>query len=724
MKTNLLPKVSIIILNWNRFQDISECLTSVFASDYLNFDVIVVDNNSQDNSCEKLITLFPQIKLIRNFKNLGYTGGNNVGVKEALRGGSNYVWLLNNDTLVETNTLSLLIEAAEKKSTLGLCSPEIIHFPSGEIQCLLSLFNPDNFKINNIRSPEMLANFEKKIPWLWGTALLIKKEVISQIGYLEENYFSYHEDLDYALRAKKAGYFSEVVLGSKIYHKSHSEEVRKNKKVPLNQIFYTTRNELWFIQQNSRGFHRLQILRRFFADSLNKIGFYKEIDAQECVEATVSGIYAAFFRLGGEWNRAVKPNWFFMKILTWHPYFFSNLLTGNLKDLKVNFQKKIKPDLKLGKHFVFFTKTNGLGGTEFHTIEIIKRLFKKNERITIVCFAENPYAQLLVNENLNGINIVCFSGFSDFLKLFFYLRSLNSNVMLFVKGGFSVFPWWFYLIAALSNNAKKIAIEHLADQPDLDKELNLLCKNKPNFYKKHFGCLKRQKLKYLVQNYCVDKIICVGACIKNNLVDKLGFSAKKIIVVQNGIDPNHFSKNSFQPKSGKDIVCIARLAKEKGIDVLIEAAVLLVKRNFKFKLTIIGDGPLKNEISQKIQDYNLSEYVTLAGQQKDVRPFLNKSDLFVLSSFKEGLPLTILESMASGVPCVVTNVGGNSEVVVDNETGYLVEPGNPEMLAKAISELLIDENKLHFFSLNSILRIKKSFDIEKKMSELINVLAS
>lgn len=114
------PKVFIIIVNWNGLKDTLECLQSVFKQDYPNFEVIMVDNGSKDNSVQVIRNAYPQIILIENKENLGYTGGNNVGMHYAVNSGSDYVWLLNNDTVVEPDTLSKLVAAAKILQRLDL----------------------------------------------------------------------------------------------------------------------------------------------------------------------------------------------------------------------------------------------------------------------------------------------------------------------------------------------------------------------------------------------------------------------------------------------------------------------------------------------------------------------------------------------------------------------------------------------------------------------------
>jgi GT2 family glycosyltransferase len=123
METNI-PKIFIIILNYNGKETIKKCLDSVFYSDYSNFEVVVVDNDSKDGSFELAKSLYSKFHFIKNTKNSGFSAGNNVGIRFALEKMADYVFLLNNDAVLEKNTLSKLVEASEKE-TAGIFSPLI-----------------------------------------------------------------------------------------------------------------------------------------------------------------------------------------------------------------------------------------------------------------------------------------------------------------------------------------------------------------------------------------------------------------------------------------------------------------------------------------------------------------------------------------------------------------------------------------------------------------------
>ena len=130
----IFQKVSVIILHYNAVSDTLRCLESLRAIDYSDYEIILIDNASGDDALE-MVRKYPGIILIKNEENLGYAGGNNTGIEYALKNGASYVWLLNNDTIVEPNTLRELICAGQEDESVGLLSPVIFDYgPLGSIQ--------------------------------------------------------------------------------------------------------------------------------------------------------------------------------------------------------------------------------------------------------------------------------------------------------------------------------------------------------------------------------------------------------------------------------------------------------------------------------------------------------------------------------------------------------------------------------------------------------------
>lgn len=244
------PKVDIILLNYNGYKDTIECIKSLKNISYKNLDIIIVDNNSTDYS-EKIILEFikndKNIKFIQTYKNLGFSGGNNIGIKLSLEKKSDYICLLNNDTVVEPDFLEPLIDIMEKDKSIGITSGKIMYYDEPtKIWCAGGYIDEikacgyhygrdeiDNGKFDNNR----------EVTDLPGCLQLIRAEVFEKIGLYEEKYFLYMEDTDFCYRANKAGYKLIYVSSSKIYHKVSSSTGGQNSPTHL---YYMARNRLLF----------------------------------------------------------------------------------------------------------------------------------------------------------------------------------------------------------------------------------------------------------------------------------------------------------------------------------------------------------------------------------------------------------------------------------------------------------------------------------------------
>lgn len=331
------PKVFIIILNWNGLKDTLECLESVFKLDYPNFEVIVVDNGSTDNSVEVIRKAYPQVILIENKENLGYAEGNNVGIRYALKHGADYVWLLNNDTVVDADSLTKLVMAAEKSPDIGLVSPVIYYYDEPDkIQFCGSYIDWKNHIIVYPENRNSILNVDHefitgKNVCLWGTALLIRRNLIENIGTLEEKYFAYWEDTEYSVRSMRAGYRNIIEPSAKVYHKLPFGKVIVNRG--SHYFYYMTRNEYFFWMQYLEGLNKLSYFRMWLAKVIGNAALCRYYNASESADACFEGAYSALCGLSGPWDKNRKMPQIIKRIFLWHPYFWVSLLKGDFLHL-------------------------------------------------------------------------------------------------------------------------------------------------------------------------------------------------------------------------------------------------------------------------------------------------------------------------------------------------------------------------------------------------------
>jgi GT2 family glycosyltransferase len=246
------PKVAIVILNWNSFEVTLDCLVSLRKMEYRNYEVVLVDNGSIDSSPDKLAESAPEVRIIRNSKNLGFTGGNNVGLRDALERNPDYLLLLNNDTIVAPDFLTQLVSVAESDPRIGILNPKIYYFePSNRIWHAggehkpwwssakqLGLKKIDNGDYDTVR----------EVSFVTGCALLIKTGIVRQVGLLDEMYFLGWEDLDWTVRVMRAGFKAYYVPQSKIWHRE-SYDTKKNGGKKLRD-YYGIRNSILFARKH------------------------------------------------------------------------------------------------------------------------------------------------------------------------------------------------------------------------------------------------------------------------------------------------------------------------------------------------------------------------------------------------------------------------------------------------------------------------------------------
>jgi len=211
------PLVSIIILNYNAGQILLDCFESVIKTNYDNFEIIIVDNASEDKSYRKCKEKFERTRIIENEKNLGYCEGNNIGIREAK---GDYIVILNPDTIVESNCIEELISAYSKFGE-GLYQPKILSL--NEKQVLQSTGNMLHvfgfgFAKDKGRKDREVDEEIKKIGYASGTCLFTSRNVLDKVGLLDSFLFLYHDDLDLGWRASQIGINSYYVPKSKIYH--------------------------------------------------------------------------------------------------------------------------------------------------------------------------------------------------------------------------------------------------------------------------------------------------------------------------------------------------------------------------------------------------------------------------------------------------------------------------------------------------------------------------
>jgi len=194
--------------------------------------------------------------------------------------------------------------------------------------------------------------------------------------------------------------------------------------------------------------------------------------------------------------------------------------------------------------------------------------------------------------------------------------------------------------------------------------------------------------KSLVDNaeYCVT----VTQYNKQYMVSKLGVLSEKIIIVPCGIDTDYFCPSTSDEHENGLVLCVARLSPEKNVQILVEVTKYLMSHGVQFVIKVIGDGPERAHIEALIEENRLADHFVLLGGKttEDVLAYLRKAQVFILPSLSEGMGVSYLEAMSTMIPVIGTDINGIKEVVLDQQTGYLVSANAPDQLANRILYLL------------------------------------
>lgn len=261
MKINK-PSIAVILVNWKKYNLTSKCIDSLNKSNYKNFKIILVDNEYSEKSSIELKNQHKDIVVFKEKNNLGFAGGNNIGIRYALENDYDYIMLLNNDTEVKENFILPLVERIEKDHFLGAVQPLILNFSNksiiwnagGKLNKFLGLTST---RLNNNKLNSSIV-FDDYTDWISGCCILIKSEILTKVGLLDEKFFNYYEDVDWSLRMKNLGYDLGFVKESIIYH--HGSSSSKNKKntgglISFKIHYFNIRNHILLLKKHKNLFN-------------------------------------------------------------------------------------------------------------------------------------------------------------------------------------------------------------------------------------------------------------------------------------------------------------------------------------------------------------------------------------------------------------------------------------------------------------------------------------
>ena len=243
------PLVVTVILNTNRREDTLAALDSLARNGYANNQVIVLDNASTDGSSEAIQAAFPGVSVLLLERNLGYAGNNNVGIDEAMKRNADWVFVLNEDTLLAPDCISHLVESGASRVGVGVMGPMVYHNSEPDVIQSAGGRMDSSWRAWHLGQNEPdrgQFSAPQRVDWISGCAIMIRREVIEQVGALDTRFFYYWEETEWCLRAAEHGWTVLQVPQAKLWHKGVQRDYRPGPNV----TYYSTRNHFLLLAKH------------------------------------------------------------------------------------------------------------------------------------------------------------------------------------------------------------------------------------------------------------------------------------------------------------------------------------------------------------------------------------------------------------------------------------------------------------------------------------------
>jgi len=331
-------------------------------------------------------------------------------------------------------------------------------------------------------------------------------------------------------------------------------------------------------------------------------------------------------------------------------------------------------------------------------VELIRRLDRSRFDVHVACFHLRGPLASLVAEEVTSIEVFPLAGFArpgtarSALAFASWCRRIGARVVHTCELYANIFG---LPAAALAGVDVRVGNRREILTPDKTRG-HLLC----------------QRLAYKAAHAVVANSTAAAEQLRRE-----GVPARKIRTITNGVDCDTFAPAApGAPRSRRRVITVANLRTEKGHDTLIDAIPQVIGRRPDTEFVFVGDGPLREELRNRVTRLGVGAHVTFLGERGDVPALLAQSDVFVLPSRSEACPNGILEAMAAGLPIVASRVGGIPELVVSDSTGILVEPDRPEALAVALLSVLDQPERARALATAARVRAERHFSFDRMVS--------
>jgi len=270
------PRVAVIILTWNRVDDIVMCLESFADVHYPNLEVVVVDNDSADDTVETVRERFAWARLIVNDDNLGYVGGNNVGIRYALANGAEYVFILNSDTKMTPTCLEELVRVMQADRRIGITGAKNLYMQNADYtwgKYGVLNWGPMLVRTHGRFVRDYPEASPKAVDWVIGNGCMMSREALETVGIFDEDFFQVNEDVDWCVRARKLGYRVVYVDTAAIYHRGASS-ADLSKPIVFSYGYFLGRNAILFARKHANPVQWLRLLFNMSLGVMMRISFF------------------------------------------------------------------------------------------------------------------------------------------------------------------------------------------------------------------------------------------------------------------------------------------------------------------------------------------------------------------------------------------------------------------------------------------------------------------
>ena len=246
-------KVVTVIPNWNLKEDLGECIRSLEQSTWVDHEIVVVDNASTNGAAEYVRVNFPSVTLFALEENTGYAGALNAGIRYALERDAEFVFALNNDTVVPPEAISDLVAEMQRRPEIGVFTPKVLYFSRPDLLYSLGArsypFLPLPVEFGHRWRDNESYSGVMEYDYVTGCAMLIRAAVFERVGLFEESYFMYYEDGDFCRRVREAGFRIACAGSVKILHKA----ALSSKILGTKMVYYRARNRVIFYRRFPHG---------------------------------------------------------------------------------------------------------------------------------------------------------------------------------------------------------------------------------------------------------------------------------------------------------------------------------------------------------------------------------------------------------------------------------------------------------------------------------------